>query len=91
MKKRFCVETPKGGGDCFGYETKKERIMAAGIAAEAAVDGSKVYECIGDQCAFRGNVYRGHLYPKVTPLQVMIVAPLVIGGAILALREMRKL
>ena len=93
MKKRYCVEKPEGGGDCFGFDTEKESIMAGQIAVDQASEtpGSKIYECIGDKCVYRGKGVHGRFVPRVTLLQVMIVAPLVIGGAVLALREMRKL
>jgi len=57
MKKKFCVKTPTGGGDCFGFETKKERIAAAHIAADQAnkSPGSKVFECQGDKCVLKGT------------------------------------
>lgn len=64
-QKKFCVQKPKGGGDCFSYDTKKDRIFAARLAADQAqkTPGSKISECIGNKCQHQATSASGSLLP----------------------------
>jgi len=83
MEKRFCVKYPDGGGDCFGFETREERIMAADIAAQQASEkpGSKIYECEDSKCRWKATSRRD-IHPAV-----LLALPLVAFGAALLVKE----